>query len=328
MRVPSFAMGAVAILLWSGTVGLARSLSERLGPLTAGACAYGAGGVLGVAWLAARGRLRAALGAPRAYLLACGGLFVAYTACLFLALGRAAGRQQALEVGVLNYLWPALTVLFSLPILGARARPVPLVLGLLLGAAGAALAFLRPGQWSAAAFARALSGNPGPYALAAAGGVLWALYSNLSRRLGGAAAAGAVPLFALLTAAALAGLRLAMPEPSRFSGAAWAELAFVALFPTLIAYSLWDAAMRRGDVPRIAALSYFAPVLATAIGAVYLGVTPGWNLWAAAGALLLGALLCDGAVRRGPVRGEGRATGGGEPEGRRDGPVDRGPARL
>jgi hypothetical protein len=37
-------------------------------------------------------------------------LFVTYEICLALALGYAATRHQAIEVGMVNYLWPSLTI--------------------------------------------------------------------------------------------------------------------------------------------------------------------------------------------------------------------------
>ena len=59
---------------------------------------------------------------PPRYLWGCGALFVAYTSCYCLAVGLATDREQVLTVGLVNYLWPSLTLLLSVPILGYRAR--------------------------------------------------------------------------------------------------------------------------------------------------------------------------------------------------------------
>ena len=50
---------------------------------------------------------------PMRYLFGCGTLFVSYMLLLFLAIGAAQDRQQVLEVGLLNYLWPVLTLLLT-----------------------------------------------------------------------------------------------------------------------------------------------------------------------------------------------------------------------
>ncbi|MFP1452020.1 aromatic amino acid DMT transporter YddG [Escherichia coli] len=51
---------------------------------------------------------------PKGYLLAGSLLFVSYEICLALSLGYAATRHQAIEVGMVNYLWPSLTILFAI----------------------------------------------------------------------------------------------------------------------------------------------------------------------------------------------------------------------
>jgi drug/metabolite transporter (DMT)-like permease len=51
----------------------------------------------------------------------CGSLFVLYTTLLYLAVGAAGTRQQVLEIGILNYLWPALTIVLSLFLLDHHA---------------------------------------------------------------------------------------------------------------------------------------------------------------------------------------------------------------
>lgn len=51
---------------------------------------------------------------PVRYLIAGSVLFVSYEICLALALGYAATRHRAIEVGMVNYLWPSLTILFAI----------------------------------------------------------------------------------------------------------------------------------------------------------------------------------------------------------------------
>jgi drug/metabolite transporter (DMT)-like permease len=114
--------GLGAILLWSATFAFARSLSEKVGPLTAGAASYMIGGsfcLLRLAWSAKP--VSQILKLPRPYLLGCGSLFVFYTASIYVAVGLAKDREQVLEIALVNYLWPALTILFSLPLLKKRA---------------------------------------------------------------------------------------------------------------------------------------------------------------------------------------------------------------
>jgi drug/metabolite transporter (DMT)-like permease len=294
------AMGLVAILLWSTTIAVSRSLADEVGALVAGACMWLVGGALACLYAAVvRRNLGRLFRLPPAYLVGCGALFVAYMACLYLAIGWAESDQQTVEVGILNYLWPSLTLVFSVPILGVRVRPV-FWLGVALALAGAALAPLRAETYSAEALLASLGGNPWPYALAAAAGVLWALYSVLSRRWGREADTGGVPLFAPAAGLVLGAMALAMPSarPPEWSARAVAELAFMAVLTVWVAYSLWDAAMRRGNATLVAAGSYAIPVISTVVSCVYLGVVPGPTLWIACGLVCGGAVLCQVSVRR------------------------------
>ena len=290
------AAGVLAILLWSTTIAFSRSLSEEVGAIRAGACIYLLGGVLGCLYEAlVRRRLVGMFRLPAPYLAGCGLLFVVYTVSLYLAIAMSWSRQQAIEVGIINYLWPGLTLVLAVPILGTKVRAA-FGAGVVLALAGAAIAPLRCGEYSPDALVESLRANPLPYGLALVAAVTWALYSNLSRRWGGRGQGGAVPLFVLATGAAMAGVHLAFPEPAAWTARAAAEVLYMAVLPTLLAYAFWDAAMRRGNVILVAAISYLTPLLSTAISVAYLGVAPGWNLWAGCALVIAGAGICQRSV--------------------------------
>lgn len=116
-RLPTL-YGIIAILLWSMSVALTRGLSETLGPFGAGAAIYTVSGVL--VWLVA-GKPTVRRQHP-AYLYGCGLLFVVYMVAFALAIGMANDRQQTLEIGLINYLWPSLTLLLAVPLLKLQAR--------------------------------------------------------------------------------------------------------------------------------------------------------------------------------------------------------------
>jgi len=277
--------GLGAIILWSATVPLARGLSEHVGPVTGAAAVYGVSG--GLALLS---RLRSGQGRPpRRYVTVCGALFVAYAVLLYLAIGRAVDRQQVLEIGLVNYLWPALTVVLSTVLLGRRARWF-LWPATALALAGVALALTHATAISWSAFAANVAGNPGAYAMALVAAVCWALYSNLTQRWAKGRESGAVDLFLILTACAFAVMTALGDEHRPWSRAAAGEALFLGL-ATFGGYRLWDHAMRRGDAGLVAAASYLTPLLSTVAACLYLGVTPGPRLWLGCVALVAGSVL-------------------------------------
>ena len=298
--------GAGAILLWSATVALARSLAEQVGPVAAASAVYLTGGALMLIHAGRSPQARRQLaGQPRLYLFGCGGLFAAYMLCLYLAVGLAADRTQVLAVGLVNYLWPALTLVLSIPLLGHRAR-WPLVPGTAAALAGVALAATsgRPAGWEG--LIEALAGNPAAFLCGLGAAVTWALYSNLARRWSGDGSG--VPLFMAGTGLALALLLWVLSahgyrEPGWASSSAWtgralAELGALSVF-TAVSYRAWDAAMRRGDVVFVVALSYFTPLLATVVAATYLGSWPALTLWVGCAFVVVGSLVSWQSVRGG-----------------------------
>lgn len=292
-RSAATAQGLVALALWASTVALSRSLAESVGTLTAAAAALGGGGLLSLGAASLRGRgLGSMLRLGRRYLLGCGGLFVGYMACLYAAIGLAPDRPTALLVGLLNYLWPPLMVALSVPLLRQPARMGLLALGCLLALVGTAVALVGGGAEAA------LPPRPGlPLALAAAAGVLWALYSNLVRRWG-PADGDAVPLFLLASAVALVPLLLGSPEASVWSGRAALELGALAVGPLALAYSFWERGVRRGDHALLGLASYFVPVASLLLAAGYLGVAPGPELGVGCGLVVAGALVGRAALLR------------------------------
>ncbi len=110
-------IGLAAILLWSTMVGLIRSMSEGLGPVGGAAMIYTLSGLLCLVTVGFPDIRRFS---PR-YLIAGSVLFVSYEICLALSLGYAATRSQAIEVGMVNYLWPSLTIVFAILFNGQKS---------------------------------------------------------------------------------------------------------------------------------------------------------------------------------------------------------------
>jgi drug/metabolite transporter (DMT)-like permease len=285
--------GFGAILMWSATVALTRSISEQFGPLATGSIIFTCSGALS---------LLAGLFLPKPsrqnekqtpfnkrYILGCGGLFLLYTLSFFLAIGLARDRAQAIELALLNYLWPSLTILFSLAVLPVRAT-WSLLPGLALAFGGIVLVMIPAGDANWKTFADHLWGNPVAYGAALTAGVTWALYSVLTRRMAPSDGGGA-PLFMLISGIALGALALA-------NGLSWKavsrqtslELAALIL-STAAAYALWDTAMRRGRVTRVAAASNFTPLLSTLVSCAYLGILPAAHVWVGSSVIAAGSLI-------------------------------------
>jgi drug/metabolite transporter (DMT)-like permease len=295
--------GLGAILLWSSTFAVARSLAEQHGPLTAGAAVYLIGGGFCLLRLTGSAKpLARMLNLPWRYLLGCGSLFVFYTGAIYLAVGLARDRDQLLEIALVNYLWPALTVLFSLRLLNKRAS-FWLVPGTALALTGVFMVLTQGNGVSWVSWKQHLQSSPAAYLLALAAAIAWALYSNLARRWSAPDSGGAVELFVPATGLVLLALRCTVTEHTDWSLHALGEATGLAAV-TALGYVLWDAAMRKGNLLLVVACSYFTPLLSTVVSAVYLKVSPSPRLWIGCLLLVSGSFITWRSVSDWPASTE------------------------
>jgi drug/metabolite transporter (DMT)-like permease len=283
--------GLGAILIWSTSIALVRSISEQVGPLAGAAAVHLVGGIFSLALFLYRskGSLLPLHQLSAKYLIGCGFLFVLYMLALFIAVGMAADRRQVLEIGLLNYLWPALTILFSLLLLHKKGKFI-LVPGTLLALSGVFLVLTQGQSVSPASVIENVGRNPTAYALGFIAALSWGLYSNLTRRWGGPEARGAVELFILATGLVFLLFLWFTGEGRVWTWRAGLEATFMGL-ATALAYILWDIAMRKGDIVFVAACSYFTPLFSTVLSCLYLQVTAGVSLWLGCLLIVAGSLL-------------------------------------
>jgi len=245
---PGFALALMTILLWSFSAFLISRLTSFPTLLLVGV-ALSTGGLVGVF------RYRQWRVPLKTFAVGLLGMFV-YHLLLIMAFRRA----QAVEVNMINYLWPLLIVLLSPVILQGYHLRFNHIAGALIGFSGAGLIF--SGGHFSLNFA-SLNG----YLLAAGAAVSWALYSLLTKRVapfssfavgGFCLASGLLSLGLFFTSSSATHT----PFPSA-SPVEWLLLLLLGAGPNGIAFFLWDAALKRGDPRQIGTLTYLTPILST-----------------------------------------------------------------
>ena len=194
----------------------------------------------------------------------------------------------AIEANVINYLWPLLIVLFSglLPVAaGGRRLSGWHVAGAVLGFAGALLAMVS----SSALTAAGAVGGGHVAALAAA--VVWAAYSVASRLFREVPSTSVVATSALTAVGALA-IHLGL-ETTRWPDTTiqWVAIGVMGVGPVGLAFTLWDGAVKRGDIRLIGVMSYATPLVSNALLAGLGLGTAGPLLWLAVVLVTAGAVL-------------------------------------
>ena len=102
-------VGFLALVFWSMMFGFVRLTSQGFGVLLGGALIYTLGAIS--LFIVLRPSKPSAY--PLKYFLVSGGLFVFYEAAISVSIGLAASSTQTVELSMVNYLWPSLTVLLN-----------------------------------------------------------------------------------------------------------------------------------------------------------------------------------------------------------------------
>lgn len=288
-------IGLVAILLWSSIVGLIRSVSEGLGATGGAAMIYTLASALLLATVGLP-RLRAM---PRAYLYWGSALFVSYELCLALSIGYANTGRQAIEVGMVNYLWPTFTLLAAMAFNGQRASWLVLP-GLLAALSGIVCVLGGEQGLDPAGMLANVQDNPLSYGLAFAGALIWAAYCTVTARI--ARGSNGITLFFLLTALALWIKYLLLGGPAMQWSWPTALHLVLAAGAMGFGYAAWNVGILHGNVTLLAGASYFTPVLSAALAALLLRVPLTAPFWWGASLVCGGAILCWLATRTGMRR--------------------------
>ncbi|WP_211830432.1 aromatic amino acid DMT transporter YddG [Kistimonas asteriae] len=277
--------GCLAILFWSTIVAFVRNVTEQLGPVGGAAMIYTVSSIL----------LAVFIGLPHPklfrirYLLLGGSLFVSYEIFLVLALGLANDRLQAIEIGLINYLWPCLTVLLTVTI---NRQPVSFLLypALLLAFLGVAWTVSGDEGLSLTRLAANVATNPLSYSMAFIGAFIWAVYCNVTKRLSGGH--NAITWFFMATASALWITYFISDAPTLvFTTGAVVDLLLAATAMGM-GYALWNIGIIGGNMVLLAVLSYFTPLLSTLIAAILLNVTLSVTFWQGVIMVTAASLMC------------------------------------
>lgn len=283
--------GIVAIFLWSTIVGLIRSISEYFGAIGGAALIYSTGTLFLILIL---GWPKLAL-FPKRYLFWGGLLFVSYEICLSLALGFATDRTQAIELGMVNYLWPSFTLLLAV-LVNKQHFSILLVIGLLCSFSGLVWVVNGDNPLTIDGLWQNICRNPLSYLLAFSGAILWAFYSNITRLIS-SGFNGIVPFF-FFTALAL-WLQYFFSTPVEWViNIKSLSLLLIAGLAIGLANAAWTVGMIKGNVTLLATLSYFTPVISTAFSSLLLSTALSFSFWQGVLMVTAGSIICWFATRQ------------------------------
>jgi drug/metabolite transporter (DMT)-like permease len=291
-------IGLVAIMLWASIVALIRGVSESLGATGGAAMMYTVASVF-LALTVGFPRLRQF---PRDYLIWGSVLFVAYELCLSLSIGYAHNGRQAIEVGMVNYLWPTFTLVSAI-VFNKQKANLLVVPGFVLSMMGIGWVLGGDQGIDLAGMLANVKDNPLSYGLAFSGALIWAAYCTVTARIANGKN-GVTPFFMLVSI--VLWLKYAIEGGGAMSFDMHAMIYLLLAAAAMgFGYAAWNIGILHGNATVLAGASYFIPVISAALAATLLHAPLSDAFWHGAMMVCAGSILCWIATRS---RGTGKAA--------------------
>jgi drug/metabolite transporter (DMT)-like permease len=278
-------IGLLAIFLWSLIVALIKDVSSHFGAVGGAALIYTLASIFlffSVGW----SNLKSF---PKAYLIWGSILFVSYELCLSLSIGYSRNNREAIEVGMVNYLWPTFTMVAAI-LFNQQKTNLLIIPGFMISllgicwVLGGEQGFDLVGMWGN------IQHNPLSYGLAFIGTLLWAAYCTLTAKM--AKGSNGITLFFMLVSMVL-WIKYALMGGGTFDfdWPSSTSLLFAAAAMGF-GYAAWNVGILHGNVTLLAGASYFIPVFSAFFSAILLSTPLTISFWYGAFMVCIGSILC------------------------------------
>ncbi|WP_392562387.1 aromatic amino acid DMT transporter YddG [Orbus sturtevantii] len=288
-------IGFIAIFLWSSIVGTIKIVSENFGAIGGLALIYSVATVL-LFFIVGATKLRQL---PRSYLIWGSLLFVLYELCFSLSIGLSHSGRQAIEVSMLNYLWPTLTILAAVLFNNQKANLL-IIPGGILPLIGIGWVLGGEQGLDLSVMLNNVKDNPLSYGLALIGSFIWAAYCMVTIKC--AKGKNGVTLFFFLTALVLWIKYFIAGENTLIFNFTAVMYLILSAFAIGLGYAAWNYGVLHGNITILAGASYFIPILSASISALLLNTSLSFSFWQGTALVCLGAILCWLATRNSKVR--------------------------
>ena len=282
-------IGFSAILQWSTIIGLLKKVTSSIGADLAVLFMYSFSAVL----LFALFRIPNLKQIPRKYLFGATALFVVYEICFSYAIALAQNAQQAIEISLVNYLWPSMTILMLILFKELNFNKW-VILGLGISLAGVFYIQTGNGTIDLAAVISHMQSNPLSYGLAFVGASLWSLYCVMTKKY--SQGHNPISLFFIATSLVL-WLKMLVLHPEQFVHIVQIDattLMYMLMVSTVtgLGYAAWNIGINRGNITMLVTLSYFSPIFSSIMSMWILQTPLSKTFWLGAIMVTLGSFVC------------------------------------
>lgn len=280
-------IGFSAILQWSSIVGLLKKISFSIAPDLAVTLMY----TLSTCILLVLFRIPDFKLISKKYLIFSTILFVIYELCFSYAIALAQTAQQAIEVSLVNYLWPSLTVVMLILFKEIKFNPFVLF-GLAISLSGIIVIQMGNGDLSWSNIMSNIHANPTSYILAFVGASLWSLYCVITKKYSNGH--NPISFFFVAITLVLWGKYAWSNGISHIPSMDLSTLGYLLTVSVVVAlgYAAWNIGIIQGNITILVTLSYFSPIISTVFSMLILQTHLSSTFWMGVLLVTLGSFVC------------------------------------
>ncbi len=280
-------IGFSAILQWSSIVGLLKIISAKIGADFAVMLMYSFSAII----LLLVFKFPNIKLISKQYLILATSLFVIYELCFSYAIALTDTPQQAIEVSLVNYLWPSLTIA-TLIIFKELKFNFFVLIGLGISLCGIIVIQTGNGQFSWALVFKNIQANPVSYILALLGASLWSIYCVITKKY--SHGHNPISLFFVAISLVLWAKFLFTQNITELPSLDLETSIYLLIVScvTALGYAAWNIGIIKGNITLLVTLSYFSPIFSSLISMSILKTSLTYTFWQGAILVTLGSFVC------------------------------------
>lgn len=279
-------IGLSAILMWASMVGLIKRITATIGPDIGITLIYTFSAVL----LLIIFRVPNFKLISKKYLILGTALFIAYELCFSFAIAYSKTAQQAIEVSIVNYLWPSLTVLAFVVFKELKFNFI-IILGLLVSIVG--IIFIQTGNsdFSLSSVVYNFHSNALSYILAFLGAVIWAFYCVLTKKMSNGQ--NPISIFFICVALTL-WIKLFITGQTTLPSLSLENFISIGVASVSIGlgYAAWNIGIIHGNITMLVVASYFTPIISSLLAMSVLKTQLSASFWQGTAMVTTGSFIC------------------------------------
>lgn len=270
-------LGFVTIIIWGTSAIFTRNLSTNVGAYTSAALVNLIGGIVILLkqYIKKEG-FEESKEVPFRYWPVCGLLFVIYTASSYLSMSMVESDEAVVTLVLIRFLWPLFTLIFTIPILKARAS-FWLIGSVAVSMVGIIVAKLGDSVFDLPNFVHNMfSGDDLPgYIMGFVTAISWGLYTNLTKKYVGRKKVDGVGIYMILTGVILGGIACFVNEPREMSANLLGQILYAGIVVGSLANTMWNLSIKKGNMLLVVLASNFLPIISTIMTSfmLHVGIT-------------------------------------------------------